>query len=124
MLFRGKTIEDVHQISSVRIGIESGESIFQTNGGEFYICYQTGGGFSEQKIPCLNWTEVYDFMCKRHKQISVSVTSISWDTDGEKVELPSSLSFMVDKEGDLNYNICRYLSDEYGYCVLDYSLGD
>lgn len=123
--FEPKDIMDTYQLSAVRIGALHGECIIRAKTSEqFYICTQTMYGPSEVQIPCSDWKEVYDFMQKRHNQKMVDVSNISWDTDGEKVELPFSLSFMVDKDGDLNYNICNHLSNEYGYCVLDYTLGE
>ena len=123
--FEPKEIMDTYQLSAVRIGSLHGECIIRAETSkDFYICTHTIYGPSEVKIPCSDWKEVYDFMDQRHNKKMVHVSDISWNTDGKKAELPLSLSFMVDKKGDLNYSICNYLSNEYGYCVLDYKLGE
>jgi len=65
-------------------------------------------------------------MNKFKTKIVIRVTDIKWDTDGEKVKLPThvfyepSLADLEDglRNGDLDFegDISDYLSDEYGYC--------
>jgi hypothetical protein len=49
------------------------------------------------------------------------ITNIIWDTDGDK-KLQKSLPKEVDVPKELGlYEIADYLSDEYGFCVFDFS---
>jgi hypothetical protein len=49
------------------------------------------------------------------------VTDIVWDTDGEKVELPTEVEIPNDIEED---EIADYLSDEYGWCVESFNVNE
>lgn len=51
-----------------------------------------------------------DFVCK--------AKDIVWDTDGDKVDLPTEVTF--DKYTELDY-IADVLSDMYGFCVVSFS---
>lgn len=49
------------------------------------------------------------------------VYNIVWETDGEKVDLPSE----VDVPNDLEeYDVADYLSDEYGWLVITFDCDD
>lgn len=54
--------------------------------------------------------------------IPVGVENIQWDTDGESVDdLPSATTVLLP---DPSKDIADALSDEYGYCVLSYTVAD
>ena len=55
--------------------------------------------------------------------MKIKITNIDWDTDGEKVKLPSEETFEINNdyipdiiEDEMN----DYLSDKYGYCMYSY----
>lgn len=49
----------------------------------------------------------------------MKVTDIKWETDGEKVNLPSEVEVADDMSDD---EIADYLSDTYGWLVESFSL--
>ena len=50
------------------------------------------------------------------------VTNITWETDGEVVDLPTEVELPDDYyEGDYD-GIDNYLSNEYGFLVTNYSV--
>ena len=63
-------------------------------------------------------------------KITLLAHHIEWDTDGNNDvarSLPSKVAVEVDllegpSAGSLNEQICNQLSDETGFCVLDYKL--
>jgi len=57
----------------------------------------------------------------------MKVTDITWDTDGEDIELPTEVEvpndIAHDEDGRIDEDeIADYLSDEYGWCVISFSL--
>ena len=50
----------------------------------------------------------------------MQITDIDWDTDGEDVDLPSTVMVPSDLEED---EIADYLSDNYGWLVLGFTMG-
>ena len=51
----------------------------------------------------------------------MKITEITWETDGEEVDLPTE----VDVPDELGYDenaICDYLSDEYGWLVIGFAM--
>jgi hypothetical protein len=50
--------------------------------------------------------------------MKIKAINITYDTDGEKVQLPSSLSFDVDSDFDPEYELADLVSEETGWCVL------
>lgn len=47
----------------------------------------------------------------------VYITEIQWDTDGEKVKLPQSITLKLsDIYPNMADDISEWLSDKYGYC--------
>jgi hypothetical protein len=55
------------------------------------------------------------------------ISDIEWDTDGEKVNLPTKVyRYFIDEEdaSDSAADIlsASYLSDEYGYCIFNFKL--
>lgn len=56
------------------------------------------------------------------RDIPVRVEDIQWDTDGESVDdLPSATTVLLPNPSK---DIADALSDEYGYCVLSYTVAD
>lgn len=59
----------------------------------------------------------------------ILVANIDWDTDGYEVDLPEEVvikkptkEMLEDiKEGGYAEDVCEYLSDEYGYCVVGFT---
>ena len=51
----------------------------------------------------------------------MEVTNIAWDTDGEDIDLPTEVEVPNDIACDED-EIADYLSDEYGWCVISFSL--
>ena len=56
------------------------------------------------------------------------VSNITWDTDGEAVNLPEKViidnptdEMLEDADGYADA-ICDYLSDKYGWCVFNFSV--
>jgi len=53
---------------------------------------------------------------------TIKITQIEWDTDGESVDLPKSVTITVEDwatgtdEAQIEDWVSDYLSDEYGYC--------
>lgn len=56
--------------------------------------------------------------------IEVECTKIVWDTDGEKVDLPSTVRIMLDASENVGEVVANVLSDKFGWCVkkLDYRI--
>lgn len=69
----------------------------------------------------------------------IKAINIKWDTDGEEIDLPSEVEIpemFIEKECDfckedkINWSECdmnsqsvnNFLSDTYGWCVVDYIL--
>ncbi len=50
---------------------------------------------------------------------TIEVTDIEWETDGEDVDLPTT----VRVPADLEYEIADYLSNEYGWLVVSFLIG-
>ena len=46
---------------------------------------------------------------------------ISWDTDGEDVDLPTDVTLEVDEDIDLDTQGADELSDEFGWCVFGFN---
>ena len=46
---------------------------------------------------------------------------VEWETDGEKVDIPSIVYVPRDLELT-NESVCSYLSDTYGWLVTDWSI--
>lgn len=50
--------------------------------------------------------------------MKVHFFDIKWDTDGEKVQLPSEVVMMInDEEMDISIEGADLLSDKFGWCV-------
>ena len=49
----------------------------------------------------------------------MKITKITWETDGEDIDLPSELETPCGVETD--DEIANWLSDEYGFLVISYS---
>jgi hypothetical protein len=66
-------------------------------------------------------------MSKFKTNIVIRVTDIKWDTDGEKVKLPTHIFYtpsladiedgLRNQDIDIEEVIGDYLSDKYGWCV-------
>ena len=59
---------------------------------------------------------------------TITIYEIDWETDGEEVDLPESVTIDVsdwliklDTEEEINEAICAYLSDAYGWLVSGYT---
>lgn len=62
---------------------------------------------------------------KPAKTVKVTATNIVWDTDGKKVSLPKTVTFVGVERGRLNDDpdyIADLLSDRYGWCVSSLTL--
>ncbi len=49
--------------------------------------------------------------------MKVKFFDISWDTDGERADLPSEVTLTVDDDTDLEEQGADILSDKFGWCV-------
>jgi hypothetical protein len=49
--------------------------------------------------------------------MKVEVQGIDWDTDGEDVDLPSSVTMEVEDDDATYDDILDELSNEYGWCI-------
>ena len=47
--------------------------------------------------------------------------NIDWDTDGEKVDLPSEVTFEMEDDEDPSLEGANAISDKYGWCVNGFS---
>lgn len=47
--------------------------------------------------------------------------NIEWDTDGEKVDLPSEITFEVDDDFDVENKGADLLSDNLGWCIRTFN---
>lgn len=45
---------------------------------------------------------------------------VVWETDGQDVELPESVVLPEDVDAEDNEAVCEWLSDTYGWLVLDW----
>ena len=58
-------------------------------------------------------------------QKNVHLTDITWETDGEEVDLPTELTIKVtmtkENKENLDTVISDYLSDQYGYLVIEFA---
>lgn len=56
--------------------------------------------------------------------IEVECVKIVWDTDGEKVDLPSTVRIMIDASENVGEAAADALSEKFGWCVkkLDYRI--
>jgi hypothetical protein len=58
---------------------------------------------------------------------TIQVRNIEWDTDGEEIDdLPKELYLSwneFDNDFDFDEDLADWLSDEYGFCVVEYSWG-
>ena len=62
----------------------------------------------------------------------IKVCEIEWQTDGEEVDLPDSVTidiaeldvFELEDDGQINDAICDHLSDTYGYLVEGFTRMD
>jgi len=59
---------------------------------------------------------------------TITIYEIDWETDGEEVDLPESVTIDVsdwliklDTEEEINEAICAHLSDVFGYLVNGYT---
>lgn len=52
--------------------------------------------------------------------MKIRVYNIQYDTDGETVELPPELFFIVDKDCVLSEDVADMISDKTGWCILGY----
>jgi hypothetical protein len=51
--------------------------------------------------------------------------NIQWDTDGQKVALPTEVEIpdnIVDEDEDDETSVANYLTDTYGWCVISLEL--
>ena len=46
---------------------------------------------------------------------------VTWETDGEDVDLPGKVSLPEGMDPEDNETVCEWLSDTYGWLVLGYS---
>lgn len=53
--------------------------------------------------------------------MKVTFNNIIWDTDGECVDLPSTVTLDVDSDIDVSLEGADVLSDKYGFCVLEFT---
>ena len=51
--------------------------------------------------------------------VKANVVNIQWDTNGEDVNLPTQVEIPFYMDGD---DIAGMLSEEYGFCVLEYNI--
>ena len=52
---------------------------------------------------------------------TIQFTNIAWDTDGDDVELPTSVTASVDDDFDPDEQGADLLSDNYGFCVFSFN---
>lgn len=54
----------------------------------------------------------------------VNLTNIKWDTDGEEVELPQSVTVEIDDSDDFeaSQDGADYLSDQFGFLVVSFEV--
>lgn len=53
----------------------------------------------------------------------MKATGIIWETDGFDIDLPTTVEIPNELENDED-SITDYLSDKYGFLVIDYSLSN
>ena len=52
----------------------------------------------------------------------MKITNITWETDGEEVDLPTEVDLPNDIRSDDDDAINNYLSDTYGWLVIDWQI--
>jgi hypothetical protein len=61
------------------------------------------------------------FAIVKQKEIkNMKIKNITWETDGEEVDLPTEVDLPNDIEPDDDDAINNYLSDTYGWLVIDW----
>jgi hypothetical protein len=61
------------------------------------------------------------FAIVKQKEIkNMKIKNITWETDGEEVDLPAEVDLPNDIEPDDDDAINNYLSDTYGWLVIDW----
>lgn len=62
-------------------------------------------------------------MKNKKNAVNVKIYDIEWDDNGEDIDLPAEVNATIeyDNGDDLSKIISDWLSDEYGYCVDDFT---
>lgn len=63
-------------------------------------------------------------MKSKKNAVNVKIYDIEWDDDGEDVDLPTKVDATIEYNDDDDYLsdvISDWLSNEYGYCVDDFT---